>query len=134
MDAESAFAKMRQNEELKKEVNPFDENDKELRPFYRGLLIYDDGKKVEYFRLLNLNLFVGKFFTPSNIAMADNGRFVKFEVKDTEKWKTTVNTLSYTKAEKWSYEGLEYGVESDKIKYESLNARQYGDPHEDMEE
>ena len=87
MDAESAFAKMRQNEELKKEVNPFDENDKKRRPFLSWSLIYDDGKKVEYFRLLNLNLFVGKFFTTSNIAMADNGRFVKFEVKDTEKWR-----------------------------------------------
>lgn len=106
MDAKLAFAKMQENETLKKEVNPFDDNDKEKRPFYRGFLIYEDGKEVEYFRLLNLGRFICRVFTPSNIAMRTFSSSTTFHIMNLDDWLGTVNNeLSYTREEKWRYTG-----------------------------
>lgn len=131
MDAESAFLKMRENERLKKEDNPFDDSDKVKRPLYRGLLIYEHGKKVEYFRLLNLDQFVYKQFTPLAITMKTGRNMPIFGVMSLSEWLRTVNNeLRYTQAEGMRYEGLPDEIKSDKIKYLSENARDYGSPPE----
>ena len=132
---ESAFSKMQQNEEQKKEDNPLDSNDKEIQPFYRGYLLNKNGIHADYFRLLKPDLFIYKVFTPRKIADTYHRPTTEFGVMTLSDWLGSVNNeLSYTQAEKWRYTGLPDEIESDKIKYESLNARQYGSPHKDMEE
>ena len=42
---EEYFLKMRENEEQKKEDNPFDENDNEIQPFYHGRVILKGRQK-----------------------------------------------------------------------------------------
>ena len=129
MDEEEAFRMMKENEISDTERNPFNKNDKEKRPFYRGILIYKNGIKVVYFRLLNLNQVVYRVATPFKIAMEDDGRSSEYEIKDIEDWRKIV-PLNYTPEDKLNYEGLPEEIESEKIRYESRNAREYGSPPE----
>jgi hypothetical protein len=130
MDAEEeAFVTMKENEISDTERSPFNKNDKEKRPFYRGILIYKNRMKVVYFRLLNLDKVVCRIFIPSEIAMGHDP-FAKYEIQDIMNWKEILN---YTQEEKSSYQGLPDEIESDKIRYESENARKYGSPPEGEE-
>ena len=53
MDAEEeAFVTKKENEISDTERSPFNKNDKEKRPFYRGILIYKNRMKVVYFRFI----------------------------------------------------------------------------------
>ena len=56
-------------------------------------------------------------------------RSSKYEIKDIENWRK-IAPLNYTPEDKLNYEGLPEEIESEKIRYESRNAREYRSPPE----
>jgi hypothetical protein len=133
-NAELVFAKLRENEKQNKEDNPIDANDKEEQPFYRGCLIFKNGAKIEYFRLLQLNQFVYNAFIPREILDKTGSVIPTLGIMDINNWIGRINDeLSYTPAEKSQYTGLPDHVEYHRVIYESQNARQYGYPLEGEE-
>jgi hypothetical protein len=133
-NAELVFAKLRENERENKEDNPIDANNKEKQPFYRGCLIWKNGIKVEYFRLLKLDRFVYNTYIPMEILDRAGAIIPILGIMDINDWRGRINDeLSYNLTENSQYTGLPDHIDYHRVMYESQNAREYGSPLEGEE-